>query len=268
QNTFTIRDLLKQDNLNQQQIKFFKRGELEIEALKKISHVIGRTTWDKACVMEINPEVKYHSCNETLRSSFYSSEWDLSICEKNSIFMSQGSYPIKGLHFMIKAMPLILEKNPDAKLYIGGVDITRAHTIKDKIKITTYGKYLRKIIHDNHLQDKVIFTGLLNEKEMRDRYLKSHVFVCPSSIENSPNSLGEAMILGVPCVASYVGGVSDLLIDKQEGFLYQADAPYMLAHYVCEIFADNDLALKFSSNAREHALRTGSYTVLRSNRTP
>lgn len=256
QSAFTIRDLLKQGNLNQQQVSFYKRGELEVEALKKINHVIGRTTWDKACVMQINPKLEYHSCNETLRSSFYSSKWNLNECEKHSIFMSQGAYPIKGLHFMIEAMPLILSKNPDAKLYIGGMDITRANTIKDKIKITSYGKYIRKIIHDKQLQDKVIFTGLLNETEMCNRHLKSHVFVCPSSIENSPNSLGEAMILGVPSVASYVGGVSDLLNDKQEGFLYQADAPYMLAHYICEIFADNDLALKFSSNAREHALKT------------
>ena len=64
------------------------------------------------------------------------------------------------------------------------------------------------------------------------------------------------MILGVPCVASYVGGIPDMLKDKDEGFLYQHDAPYMLAHYVCTIFENEDLALKFSKNAREHALMT------------
>ena len=91
---------------------------------------------------------------------------------------------------------------------------------------------------------------------MCERYLKSHAFVCPSSIENSPNSLGEAMILGVPCVASDVGGVADLLKHREEGFVYQTDAPYMLAHYVSEIFANNELALDFSKKAREHAMNT------------
>ena len=34
-------------------------------------------------------------------------------------------------------------------------------------------------------------------KKMKEKFLNSHVFLCPSSIENSPNALGEAMILGV-----------------------------------------------------------------------
>ncbi|MCE3202839.1 glycosyltransferase family 4 protein [Paenibacillus sonchi] len=256
QNSFTFRDLIKQDNLVQQQNKFKQRGISEISALKKVENVLGRTTWDKACSVQINPDIRYHHCNETLRDSFYNSVWNIEKIEENSIFVSQGTYPIKGLHYILEAMPIILKKFPKTMLYVGGIDVSNLSGLKAKLKRSTYGKYLNHLIKKHRLQDKVSFTGSLSEKEMCNRYLKSHVFVCPSSIENSPNSLGEAMILGVPCVASYVGGVSDLLIDKQEGFLYQADAPYMLAHYVCEIFADNDLALKFSSNAREHALRT------------
>jgi len=64
------------------------------------------------------------------------------------------------------------------------------------------------------------------------------------------------MILGVPCVASSVGGVTDLLKDKEEGFVYQTDAPYMLAYYVCEIFSNDELALQFSKKSREHAIKT------------
>ena len=64
------------------------------------------------------------------------------------------------------------------------------------------------------------------------------------------------MLLGVPCVASYVSGIPDILKDKEEGFLYQHDAPYMLAHFICEIFKRDDLALKFSSNSRNRALKT------------
>ena len=75
-------------------------------------------------------------------------------------------------------------------------------------------------------------------------------------MENGSNSLCEAQLVGTPCVASYVGGVPDMLRDKEEGFLYQHDAPYMLAYYVCEIFGNDELALKFSKNAKEHALKT------------
>jgi len=107
-----------------------------------------------------------------------------------------------------------------------------------------------------NLEGTIIFTGLLDEKQMCERYLQSNVFVCSSSIENSPNSLGEAMLLGVPCVASDVGGVSNMLTHKKDGFLYQADAPYMLAYYVCEIFSDNELVSNISNNARMKASRT------------
>lgn len=253
---FTFRNLLRKDNVVGLKKLFAKRGKNEIEALKKTKHIIGRTTWDKACTSQINPIANYYFCNETLREEFYKHQWDIDKCEKYSLFVSQGQYPIKGLHYVLEAMPIILKRFPYAKLYVAGKNVIKSDTIKDKLLMTYYGKYIRKIIKKLNLEKNVIFTGPLDEKQMCERYLKSHVFVCPSSIENSPNSLAEAMILGVPCVASYVGGIPDMLKHEEEGFLYQADAPYMLAHYVCEIFENKDLALKFSKAAREHALRT------------
>lgn len=252
----TFRNIIMKDNVRGLKKLFKERGKNEIEALRKTHHVIGRTTWDKACSKQINPEVEYHFCNETLREEFYEYHWDINNCEKFSIFLSQGEYPIKGLHHMLEAMPLILKEFPSAKVYISGKDITKSESLKDKLLMTYYGKYIKKLIRKLKLTGNIVFTGPLGEKAMCHRYLRSHVFVCPSSIENSPNSLGEAMILGVPCVASFVGGVQDMLRDKEEGFLYQYDAPYMLAYYICEIFKNEDLALRFSKNAREHALKT------------
>jgi glycosyltransferase involved in cell wall biosynthesis len=253
---FTLRNLLKKDNVVGLRKLFKKRGKYEIESIKKVRHIIGRTTWDKANVLRINPNAKYYFCNETLREDFYNHKWNINNCEKYSIFLSQGHYPIKGLHYVLEAMPAILKRFPKAKLYVGGKNITKSDTLKDKLLMTYYGKYIKKMIHNLKLEGKVIFTGPLNEKEMCQQYLKSHVFVCPSSIENSPNSLGEAMILGVPSVASYVGGIPDMLENGKEGFLYQSDAPYMLAYYVCKIFENDDLAIKFSDNARRKAMVT------------
>ena len=253
QNRVTLRDFIKRDNLKQQQSKFIKRGAFEIEALQKVKHIIGRTTWDRACTYQINSDANYHFCNETLRNEFYKHTWDIDHCEKHSIFVSQGTYPIKGLHFMLEAMPLILKHFPNTKIYVGGQNITKSNTLKDKLKISSYGKYIKELIKRYNLGEKVVFTGILNEKQMCDRFLKSNVFVCPSSIENSPNSLGEAMMLGVPIVAADVGGVKDMMTHNVDGFIYQHDAPYMLAHFICELFEHEDIAMKFSKDAREHA---------------
>lgn len=253
---FSLRNILRRDSIYGQKKFFELKGKDEIEALQNVNHIIGRTTWDKACSQQINPKAKYHFCNETLREEFYNHQWNINECEKYSIFLSQGQYSIKGLHYVLEAMPIILKNFPEAKVYISGKDITKSNSFKDRLLITYYGKYIRKTIKRLDLKDSVIFTGPLDEKTMCQRYLKSNVFVCPSSIENSPNSLGEAMILGVPCIASDVGGVSDMLKHQEEGFVYQTDATYMLAYYICEIFKNKEVALKFSKNAREHALKT------------
>ncbi len=258
---YTFRDFIKRDNIKQQQIKYLQKGEFEKEALNKVNFVIGRTTWDKACSKQINPNLTYFHCNETLREEFYKNKWDIKTIDRNSIFISQGSYPIKGLHLMIEALPKILKVYPETKLFIAGFDITKSTGIRNKLKISSYGKYIQDLIKENKLENNVVFTGNLNEKQICQRYIKSHVFVCSSTIENSPNSLGEAMLLGVPCVASHVGGIPDMLKHGEEGFIYQPDAPYMLAYYITEIFSNDKLAKKFSVNARIHALKTHDPTI-------
>ena len=256
-NKITIRDFIRKDSLKQQKKKFEMRGEHEIKALQSISHVIGRTDWDMACTKQITSTINYHFCNETLRDTFYTDEsWDLDKCIKKSIFLSQASYPIKGFHYVLEAIGEIAKKNPEVHIYISGSNIYEEIGLKNKLKQSSYSHYIKKVIKNFNLQSRITFLGILDEQQMRDRILKSHVFVCPSTIENSPNSLGEAMILGTPSIASYVGGIPSLLKHGEEGFLYQHDAPYMLAHYVNKLFLDNDLAREMSRKAKIRATTT------------
>lgn len=248
----TFRDIVKNSTLKKQQESFSRRGIYEIETLKIARHVIGRTDWDNACTQQINEKLKYHFCNETLRSPFYNNDWSIDQCERQSIFVSQSQYPIKGLHIVLEAMPLIIKRYPNAKVYTTGNNKV-ARNFKGKLKQNTYDWYIEKLIEQYHLQDNIIFTGFLDEDQMCKRFCSAHVFVSASSIENSPNSLGEAMLLGVPIVSSCVGGVKDMLVDSQEGFIYPADEPYMLAYYINKIFEDDDLAIRLSKNAKKHA---------------
>lgn len=234
---------------------FARRGENERQALSCVRHVFGRTEWDKAITKQCNPKASYHFCNETLREEFYNNKWSLEKCHRHAIFVSQCQTPIKGFHFVLKALEILKKEYPDVKLYTTGRNLATP-TIPEKLRFSTYEKYLNQLIYEYGLHENVFFLGTLSAKEMCMQYINAHVFVSASSIENSPNSLGEAMILGVPVVSSYVGGVAGLLKDKEEGFLYQADAPYMLAEYVKQIFDDDEVALRFSKHARKHALDT------------
>lgn len=235
--SITLRDIVR-GTLWASKRSFAKNSKHEIEIICRLKHIIGRTSWDKAHALSINPSINYHFCNETLRESFYGKTWEYENCEKHSIFVSQASYPIKGLHQLLKAMPLILHQFPDAKIYVAGNDITKAGSFKQKLLMTGYGRYLRQLIRQLNLTDKITFTGNLNEEQMCMRYLRSNVFICPSAIENSPNSLAEAQLLGVPCIASYVGGSMDMMIGC-EGNLYRFEEIEMLADKVCNVFAQS-----------------------------
>lgn len=252
----TFRDILKKDGLFEQQEKFRKRGEYEKEALSLVGNVTGRTDFDREMTKKLAPNAKYHFMNETLRAEFYDDSWNIDQIEHHSLFLSQGNYPIKGLHYVLDILPDIVEEYDDVMLYVAGDIITANSSLKDKIKLSGYGKYLLGQIKRNKLEKHVKFTGRLSADKMCARMLKTHVFLCPSAIENSPNSVGEAMLLGVPTVAADVGGIHNLLTDRRDGILYRADKPAELEEAILRIFADDKLALSMSSNAREHALST------------
>ena len=257
-NGFTIKELIRKNNIRQSREAFIRNGELEVRTIKNVKHIIGRTDWDRACTEQINPDAKYHFCNETLRDSFYEHSWDISKCKKRSIFISQAGYPIKGFHRVLEAMPEVVKWSPDAHVFVAGNDITKHDTLSDKLRIGSYGKYIRLLINKYNLKDNVTFLGPLNEADMCKQYLASNVFVSASSIENSPNSVGEAMILGVPTISSDVGGVKNMLTHNVEGFIYQHDAPYMLSYYIKKLFKDDNLAETLSRNARLQAKQTHS----------
>ena len=258
QRSNTFRDFIRKDNLRDQQKKFAMRGEMEIKALQKVRHVIGRTDWDKACTTQLNPNVQYHYCNETLRKEFYTGDWSYENCSKHSIFCASGEYPVKGLHYLLEALHIVSGIYPDARVRLSGANPFPRKDALEWLRYSVYAKYLYKLVMQYGLQDKVEFTGFLGAEQMRDEYLKANVFVTASTIENSPNSMGEAMLLGVPCVASDVGGVANLLSHKEEGFVYQSTAPYMLAHYIMEVFAMQDDAENLGKAAKKKAAETHS----------
>ena len=192
-------------SIKEAQASFEQRGKYEIESLKMARHVIGRTDWDEACVKAINPQIRYHVCDEILRESFYENagRWKYENCQQHSIFVSQASYPIKGFHYLLQALPIIRSQYPDIHVYY-----------------------------------------------------KANVFVLASTIENSPNSLNEAMIMGIPSIASYVGGICNRMTSGMEGILYPYNEPDLLAYYICKFFENKDnLCGEISSRAVEKILK-------------
>ena len=106
----TFRDILKRDGLFDQQAKFAKRGTYEKEALSQVGHITGRTDFDREMTKKLAPNAKYHFMNETLRPDFYRDTWNIDRIERYSLFLSQGNYPIKGLHYVLEILPELVEE--------------------------------------------------------------------------------------------------------------------------------------------------------------
>ena len=239
QRSVTFRDLLRKDSIRQQQKKFALRGKQEAEIIKSTGNITGRTRFDREGTAKINPDATYFYMNETMREEFYEGRWKQDRCESYSIFLSQGDYPLKGMHFALEALAKLLSDFPKAKLYVAGNSIIDNKSWKQKLKLSAYGKYLLALIRHYNLQDKVIVTGKLTAEEMKMQFLKSSVFICPSVVENSPNTVGEAMLLGVPVVASMTGGIPDMLTHEEEGLLVPIGDVDKLAEAVRRLWTED-----------------------------
>ncbi|HMF69867.1 MAG TPA: glycosyltransferase family 4 protein, partial [Flavitalea sp.] len=110
----------------------------------------------------------------------------------------------------------------------------------------------------------VIFRGPKTELELVKELLSADVFIHPSHIDNSPNSVCEAMLLGMPVIASYVGGIPSLIEDKHNGVLYNSNDPYELASKILLTVKDKELIAELSKNARATGIDRHDHEQIRS----
>lgn len=263
----TLGDLLHGGGIVHYARQMKQRSVTEIELLRKINHIIGRTDWDRAHVWAINSEAKYHFCNETLRDEFYTGCWDYAKCKRHTIFLSQANNPIKGLHMVLRALPIVKKIYPEVRVRVAGRDITsHDNSLRGIYGYSGYGRLIKNMIKKYHVESNVTFIGPLNAEEMKREYLNCNAFISPSTIENSPNSLGEAQLLGVPCIASCVGGVQNMIPNKDCGYIYRFEEIELLAYAICDVFKNSssfDNIMMRKEAHRRHDKQINSENLIR-----
>lgn len=258
----SLKEVLLRTTLFDTKRAFRKRSFYEEDLLRSVKFVEGRTSWDRENCWAINPNLIYFKCNRTLRDEFYKYKWNPDDIERYSIFLSQGRSPLKGMHIVLQALKIIKHFYPTVRLYVTNDIDMKLPFFKRLWYGKSYDNFIRKLLKKLDLVNNVVFTGYLDEKAMCQRYLQSNVFICPSSIENSPNSVGEAQILGVPCIASYVGGTMDMVEDGKTGFLYRFEEVNMLAYKINQIFKmSKKEALELSARERDEAVLRHSQEI-------
>lgn len=222
---------------------FKKLLKSERKYLSITKHIIGRTLWDKRITRILAPESKYYYGGEILRELFYNSQWVPNFNKKLIIHCTNGNSFYKGFETICQALTELNRIGVDCEFHIAGISPNDLI-----VKIT------RKKLKNNFPEKGLILKGSLNDKSLIESLLNANIFVMSSHIENSPNSLCEAMILGMPCVSTFTGGTGTLLKDGEEGILIQDGDPWAMAGAILELYTDPELAIKYGKMARENAV--------------
>ena len=150
---------------------------------------------------------------------------------------------------LLKALAIVKKQYPDVELNVPGSKLRKLTGLKSFFKQTGYEKFIRQQIRELNLGNVVHYTGRLTAKGMAALMAQSNVFVMCSAIENHSSTLKEAMTMGVPCVASYVGGVPEYAVNEENCLLYRFEDYEVLAQNIIRLFESQDLCKKLSDNA-------------------
>ncbi|WP_136805343.1 glycosyltransferase family 4 protein [Desulfosediminicola flagellatus] len=221
---------------------FWKNAEQEVRILKVNRYFMGRTHWDQSIVRFYNPEATYFTCQEMLRSSFIKSEQSWTYQAGALKVISTISGPLyKGMDLILKTARL-LKEHTDLVFEWSVCGVHEARLME-----SLYG------IEANSVGVNLL--GVVSQEELVDRLLDSTIYVHPSYIDNSPNSICEAQVLGVPVITTDVGGTSSLVEDGHSGYLVPANDPLKLADLVMQLQADSEKLSELSVNCRATALQ-------------
>lgn len=179
--------------------------------LKEVAFYAGRTNFDRQVIREMNPAATYFHLDELLRDGFYKADtWYPQSGKDRLVFVSTLSDRIyKGLDFVAEVCR-ILDKQSSLQIEwcIVGIDEK-----SDSWRLFGKNRNLRNI--------RIIPQGVQREEKLISLLQNCDAYIHPSRIENSPNSLCEAQILGVPVIARNTGGVPSLVRNGETGILFK-----------------------------------------------
>jgi glycosyltransferase involved in cell wall biosynthesis len=231
---------------------FRKMRSREQKNLSYTEYIIGRTDWDRRISSVLAPMSHYYHSDELLRDAFYYFSWEPAKKSKVIIHSTTGNSTYKGFETLCEALFILSSiKEIQFEWQIVGVYPTDniVKVTKNKLK----GQFPISGLN---------FLGEINEDKLLEKLCNADIYVSPSHIENSSNSLCEALLIGMPTIASFAGGTGSLITDKEDGILVQDGDPWALAGAILELVRNPNTARSYGRKAREKALKRHNHETI------
>lgn len=149
--------------------------------------------------------------------------------------------PVKGVEYLIHAIPQVLKQLPDARFLLIGDGSQR--------------KLVEELILKYDVGKKVELLGYIPHNKLLPYYQQADLFVMPSLNEPQGIVALEAMACGLPVVASKVGGIPEMVQDGKNGILVPPAKPESLAEAIVNLFAHESLYQSYSKCALNTAYK-------------
>ncbi|MBQ9184362.1 MAG: glycosyltransferase [Bacteroidales bacterium] len=215
----------------------------EAHILRTVSHYLCRTDWDKAEIQKVNPDAKIQWGGEVLRPVFYEAKAWRPSGEKPVFVTTISEPPYKGMDVVLRAGKQLKDSGLDFEWRVFG-NVNPA--------------FFEKVTGIACSQSGVTLCGVANAETLAKELQHCSAYVHPSYIDNSPNSVCEAQMLGVPVIAAAVGGVPSLIDDCKTGLLFPAGDASALTSIMSQFLPSSfnaERILSISAAARHEAIR-------------
>lgn len=140
----------------------------------------------------------------------------------------------KGVYDLIDIIPEIIKNHKNLYFcFAGDGDFKEVHSL----------------IQNRKISDNARVIGWINDKTKLSLLLKTHIFVLPSYNEGLPMALLEAMTYGIPCVATNVGGIPELIKNNKNGLLFRPGDKITLRDNILQLIENSDIRFRIGNSA-------------------
>ena len=162
---------------------------------------------------------------------------------KPKLIWMRSFHPVYNPQMAIEVLASLCETEPEAELTMAGNN----KGIEEEVRELAVAK---------GVSEAVRFVGFLDHDQKVEEFGKSDIYINTNRIDNMPVSVLEARCMGLPVVATDVGGLPDLIAHGTDGMIGASEDVDQMVRNIKELVDDPELTLRISKNGRGIAERS------------